>query len=166
MAKELNIQTGDDNPVLRDKAKEVKKVDTNLLDNMRATLNRFDGLGLAAPQVGVSERFFIMKLLRGHDNTSENEEVAQSYTLLECINPEVLQKSEECEMGNEGCLSLPEKYADVSRPSEIVVKFFDRKGNEQILRLNHMNARIFQHEFDHLEGVLFTDYLKWVLLSK
>lgn len=157
MSNVLQIETGEKNSILRAKSKLVKKVSPSLLKDMRETLLEMDALGLAAPQVGKNERIFVMRLLLGE--MSEKKVDYNNFNILECINPEILDKSKECEIGNEGCLSLPKAYADISRSSIITVRFEDKKGKKQILKLEHLNARIFQHEFDHLEGILFTDYL-------
>lgn len=162
MKKIAEIQTGEDNPILRAKSVSVKRVDRVLAEELKETMLAEHGLGLAAPQIGVNERVFTMKLLRGVKNEQENETDAedsdvQDYTVLVCANPEILEKSEEMVLGEEGCLSLPKVWEKVWRHERILVRFMDERGKEKILELSGLNARIFQHESDHLDGVLFID---------
>lgn len=149
----LPIETGTDNEVLRKKAVKVLKVDKRMkkiIGDMIDTLNHEEGLGLAAPQVGISERIIIVRL-----NAKSSHEMT-----IAIINPEILSTSKEIVMGEEGCLSLPDIYDDVERYKEIRVRFQDLSGTTQILDLEGMNARIIQHEMDHLDGILFVDRVK------
>ena len=149
----LKIETGNENPVLREKAKAVKKIDKQtlkLISNMEQTMEEDNGCGLAAPQVGVSERIIIVKL-----NQSTDQEVN-----LAMVNPEIVFHSEETEVDTEGCLSVPKVFDLVRRWRDVIVKFKDKKGREQMLKLSELNARVVQHEIDHLDGVLFTDKLE------
>ncbi|MCK9186365.1 peptide deformylase [Candidatus Gracilibacteria bacterium] len=148
----LKIQTGTENPILRAKSKSVKKFDTVLrkfAKDMKDAMVREDGMGIAAPQVGKNIRMFIVVL--DYDKKSER--------ILPMINPEILSKSEEMEEGEEGCLSVPGKFAKVMRHKEITVEFFDLDGVRQVLNLRHLNARVVQHENDHIDGILFIDRL-------
>lgn len=148
----LKIETGVKNPILRAKSKEVKKFDASLkkfAKDMKEAMVREDGLGIAAPQVGMNIRAFIVVL----DYNKKSEKV------LAMINPEILTKSEEMMEGEEGCLSVPGKFAKVLRHKEITVEFCDLDGVRQILNLRHLNARVVQHENDHIDGILFVDRL-------
>ncbi len=142
----LPIITGADTPVLRTKTKEVSKVTKDivkLLKDMVETTKAVDGLGLAAPQINQSLRLCICKL---------------GGKFVELINPVITWRSEETDIAEEGCLSLPGLWKDVRRPVGIVVKFLDTKGKQQERKLSAIDARVVQHEYDHLEGVLIVDY--------
>lgn len=141
------------NPVLRRKAHKVTDFGPELqklLDDMVDTLHDAPGVGLAAPQVDVSLRAIIIEY--GDD---EDEEVPPK--LYTVINPEIIRVSEETELGSEGCLSIPGYAGEVDRSLAIVVKGQNRQGKPIRIKANGWLARIFQHEIDHLEGVLFTD---------
>ena len=114
-----------------------------LLDDMRETLEESGGVGLAAPQVGILRRVCIVE-------DSEGE-------IIELVNPEVVEVSEETQTGVEGCLSLPGKYGIVTRPEHVVVRAQDRNGDWYEYEGEDIVARCFLHEIDHLDGVLFTD---------
>ncbi|UOD33826.1 peptide deformylase [Deferribacteraceae bacterium V6Fe1] len=144
----LEIKTFPDE-VLRKKSTPVEQIDDNikkLLDDMAETMYEAPGIGLAAPQVGVNKRVIVI------DVTGPEERSG----LLKIVNPEILRMEGECE-GEEGCLSVPQEYADVKRAEKITVKFLDEEGREQILETDGLLARAFQHEIDHLDGVLFID---------
>ncbi|HOJ87426.1 MAG TPA: peptide deformylase [Pseudothermotoga sp.] len=133
-------------PVLRKKAKEVEKIDEaikslvkELFDIMYAT----DGIGLAAPQIGVSLRLFVMD-----DGTPRA-----------LINPVITFKSKETNVAEEGCLSVPEVFENVERSNEVSIKYFDINGDEIEERLTGYSARVAQHEYDHLDGILFIDLI-------
>ena len=114
-----------------------------LLKDMEDTTISADGLGLAAPQVGSLERVCIVRM---------------GEKLTPLINPMITMKNPNTEMGEEGCLSLPNVWLQVPRSVSIIVKYLDTKGVEQERMLEHMDARVVQHEVDHLEGVLIVDY--------
>ncbi|HBB03098.1 MAG: formylmethionine deformylase, peptide deformylase [Candidatus Peregrinibacteria bacterium GW2011_GWF2_38_29] len=147
MAK-LKILTGTDNKILRTKSVEIKPATklTKLIKDMKDTLDEKD-LGLAAPQVGENVRMCLIRL-----NPSTKSE-----TLVFMINPKITEMGREKEIGEEGCLSLPGIWVNVERAKNITVKFLDTKGKEQILMLERLNARIIQHEVDHLDGILMVD---------
>ncbi len=151
----LPIYTGTENEVLRKVAPpvpQVTKKHIKLIKNMKETMVDAHGLGLAAPQVGVSERILIANFQWGDKVGEDQQQVA-------LINPEIIAHSEEEVLAEEGCLSLPELYEKVSRYQNITVKYLDEKGRENMLELEDLNARIVQHEIDHLDGKLFVDYL-------
>jgi len=142
----LPILTGADNPILRSKTKNVPKVTKDILKflkDMEDTLEKADGLGLAAPQVGSLHRLCLVKL---------------NGKVIPLINPEISSRSADQEYAEEGCLSLPDIWVQVPRPVSIVVKYLNAKGQEQERMLDHIDARIVQHEVDHLEGKLILDY--------
>ena len=136
-----------DHPVLRQKAKKVARVDSSivrLLDDLAETMYAAPGAGLAANQIGVPLRVCVVK---GDDN--------QHYGL---VNP-VLVKGEGSQIGYEGCLSFPGWVGEVERHESVTVKGLNRKGKEVRIKSSGFTARAFQHEIDHLDGILFTDRL-------
>jgi len=147
----LPIITAPD-PRLKKKAKPVDKVDDEILqlmDDMLETMYDAPGIGLAAPQVGVLKRVIVL------DISKEGEE-KQSLCLA---NPEVIWESDDIRTYEEGCLSVPEQYAEVKRPAQIKVRFIDRENEIREMEANELLATCIQHEIDHLDGVLFVDYL-------
>lgn len=144
----LEIKTFPDE-VLRRKSILVEKIDDNikkLLDDMAETMYEAPGIGLAAPQVGVNKRVVVIDITGPEERSG----------LLKIINPEIISMEGECE-GEEGCLSIPQEYADVKRAEKITVKFLNEDGKEQILEADGLLSRAFQHEIDHLDGILFID---------
>jgi len=130
--------------ILRKKAKEVLKIDGSihkLLDNMRDTMYEYKGVGLAAPQIGVSKRVIVVDVGDG---------------LIELINPRII-KAEGSETAVEGCLSVPGVLGDVTRPAKVQVEGLNRNGEEVRYDAGELLARAFQHEIDHLNGILFID---------
>ena len=151
MAKREIKLIGDE--ILRKEARKVKKFDTTLhklLDDMAQTMREAPGIGLAAPQIGVQERVIVVEL-------PEDDEDPQSGKLYEFINPEIVFRSNEEVEGEEGCLSIPNIVGDVWRAERIVLKGQDRHGKPQKLEAKDWLARAFQHEVDHVNGVLFID---------
>ena len=151
MAK-LEIIKGADNPILRAMSEPVDRIDSafkKFVKDMHKAMVAANGLGIAAPQVGRNIRAFIVTL-----NFKEANEM-----VVYMVNPEILSHGQELEIAEEGCLSLPEQYGNVERWREVTVKFMDLTGNEQVLKLEGLNARVVQHEKDHLDGVLFVDKL-------
>ncbi|MGH6736954.1 MAG: peptide deformylase [Methyloceanibacter sp.] len=139
-------------PVLRKQAAAVERVDAELrrlMDDMLATMYDAPGIGLAAPQIGVSRRLIVM------DPAKEDA----PKTPLVMLNPEILERSDELRVHEEGCLSIPEVTAEIERPAKVKVAFLDRQGKPQEADLEGIWATIVQHEIDHLNGVLFIDYL-------
>lgn len=146
--------------VLRRKAREVKKFDDNLrtlIDDMVETLREAPGVGLAAPQIGVLEQVVVIEFDEEKENAENEEDEAPPPKLYVVVNPEIKRMSKEKVMGVEGCLSVPGIVGDVERSTSIVVKGKNRNGQKIKLKLSGWIARIFQHEIDHLSGVLFTD---------
>ncbi len=136
-------------PILRKVSEEVKEIDENIVklaDDMFETMYEYIGIGLAAPQVGISLRLVVIDL---RENNEPNRRVF--------INPQIIAKSKEKEKMEEGCLSLPEISASISRPSAITVKALGIDGREFVLEAEGLLARCIQHEMDHLEGIVFTD---------
>ena len=141
-------------PVLREKAETVEDINREVQDlvaAMIATLKRANGLGLAAPQVGVSQKIFIVDL-----SALELTEQVRVF-----INPEIVETSGEITM-EEGCLSFPGLFQKVTRPEQVVIKAIDLDGYEFTLEASGILARAILHEYDHLEGTLFIDHLSTV----
>lgn len=148
------------NPVLTEKASPVGKIDQELqstIDSMILTMRGANGVGLAAPQVGLPLRMAVIETPPEYDE--EDEEIPNSRTLYVIINPEIVWQSRKKVKGVEGCLSIPGYLGEVSRHQAIRVKGLDRRGKALDLKLKGWDARIFQHEIDHLDGVLYTDRL-------
>ncbi|WXR61673.1 peptide deformylase [Peptostreptococcaceae bacterium AGR-M142] len=138
-------KVGDD--VLRKKSKIVEKIDQKiltLLDDMYETMKEADGVGLAAPQIGILKRIAVIDVGEG---------------LVEIINPQIIERKGE-QIGDEGCLSVPNEYGAVKRPNYVKVKALNRDGQEVIIEGEEFFARALCHEIDHLDGVLFIDKLE------
>ena len=147
----LPILTAPD-PALKKISQPVKQVDASirkLMDDMLETMYHAPGIGLAAPQVGVLKRVIVLDLAR------EGEEPQP----LRLANPEVVWVSDDDATYNEGCLSVPEHYADVVRPAACRVKYLDQDNKQQEIAAEGLLATCIQHEIDHLDGVLFIDHL-------
>jgi peptide deformylase len=146
------------NPQLR---KVAKPIDKNyeglaeLIDNMFETMHNADGVGLAAPQVGFSVRLFVVDA----SPAASDEEPELADFKKAFINPTILSTSGEPWAFEEGCLSLPNIREDVMRPEEVVIHYFDENWVEKTETYNSYPARIIQHEYDHLDGKLFVDYI-------
>lgn len=139
-------------PILRKNAAPVERVDAGLqrlIDDMLETMYRAPGVGLAAPQVGISRRLFVM-------DPARDQEPAAPRAFL---NPEIVASGDEMRLYEEGCLSIPEMFAEVERPAAVVVRYLSREGEMREERLEGHAATIAQHEIDHLNGVLFIDHL-------
>jgi peptide deformylase len=147
--------------ILRRKARPVTKFDDKLqvlIDDMVETMRIAPGVGLAAPQVGVSERVIVVEYYENEEQAENDEEAeAAPKRLYAVVNPEITRKSKETEPGVEGCLSIPGLHGEVERHLAITVKGLNRRGQPLTLKLKGWTARIFQHEIDHLNGILFTD---------
>lgn len=137
---------------LRQVCEPVAKVDgevRRVLDDMLETMYAAPGIGLAAPQVGVMQRMLVI-------DVSREGEPKQPYCF---INPKVVWASDEVSTYQEGCLSIPEYYEDVERPSKVRVEYLDRDGAEQEMVVEGLLSTCLQHEIDHLNGVLFIDHI-------
>jgi peptide deformylase len=121
-----------------------------LADDMLETMYDAPGIGLAAPQVGINARLIVLDCVKGDKETPRP---------LIMFNPEIVASSDERSTYEEGCLSIPEQYGDVTRPAEVTVRWIDRNGNEQQEDFADLWATCVQHEVDHLDGKLFIDYL-------
>ena len=154
-------------PILRRKAKPITKFDKNLqtlIDDMIETMRDAPGVGLAAPQVNIGQQLIVVEYAEDEDEEYYDEENIESEVppvkpkiLYVMINPEIVKASEEKVIGVEGCLSIPNIQGEVERHEAIQVKGLNRYGKPLKLKVDGRMARIFQHEIDHLNGVLFTD---------
>ncbi len=139
-------------PRLKIAAKPVQRIDGDvrkLMDDMLETMYRANGIGLAAPQVGTALRVVVCDVARSSEPAAP----------LLLANPEVVWSSEEILLREEGCLSVPEHYAEVERPSEVKVRYLDRDGKEQEVHATGLLSVCLQHEIEHLDGTLFIDHL-------
>lgn len=144
MATRIVRENGDD--VLRKKSKTVEVVDEKikeLVEDMIETMHKYNGVGLAAPQVGVLKRVVVIDL---YDDKGP----------IVLINPEIVKEKGEQEV-DEGCLSFPNQFAKIVRPAEVTVKALDINGKERTIKGKELLAQAFSHEIDHLEGILFVD---------
>ena len=135
---------------LHRKAEPVENIDeafVKTVEEMFQLMYHSNGIGLAAPQVNISRKFFIA------DTREEGEKII-------CINPKIVARLNKEEEMEEGCLSLPGIYGPVSRPVGVTVEYTDINGKPQILKARGLLARVILHEYDHLEGILFIDHLK------
>ena len=145
--------------VLRRKAHTVTKFDKNLqtlVDDMIETMRAAPGVGLAAPQVSISERLIVVEYGEEEEDESEGQQEGPK-KLFVMINPEILKASQETLLGVEGCLSIPNLVGEVERHAAIQVKGLNRHGRPMKVKAEGWLARIFQHEIDHLNGMLFPD---------
>ncbi len=134
------------NPILRKKSQAVKDILAQkiqeLIPQMAETMVNHDGAGLAAPQIGKNIRLIT---------------VNHKDRVLAIINPKITKKSFLKEWGEEGCLSVPDKFGEVKRSKSIIIEYIDEKNNQKILKAPGLLARVIQHEIDHLDGILFID---------
>jgi len=148
----LPIVIGESTPILRAKTVPVKKISKEikkLIADMQDTVAAAKGAGIAAPQVGRSERLCIALIGK---------------TMTAMINPMITWKSESTSIAEEGCLSLPELWLNVSRSTEIIVAYETEAGKKRELKLYGFDARVVQHETDHLDGILITDHRRQTVL--
>ncbi|MCT8159215.1 peptide deformylase [Pseudoruegeria sp. SHC-113] len=141
-------------PRLKKVADEIDTFDAGLkqlADDMLETMYDAPGIGLAAPQIGVLQRIIVL------DCVKEGEGDPAPIVM---VNPQVMWSSEDTSVYEEGCLSIPEQYAEVTRPSEVEVRWFSTEGGEESAKFDKLWATCVQHEIDHLDGKLFIDYLK------
>ena len=139
-------------PFLRQKSIKVEEVNDGIrsfIDDMLETMYDAPGIGLAAIQIGVPKRVIVIDL--GRDNEKKNP--------FYFVNPEIITNSDNNAAYEEGCLSVPGQFAEINRPDKCKIKYLDYNGNDQILDAEGLLATCIQHEMDHLEGILFIDYL-------
>ena len=140
------------NKILRQVSKTVERVgkeEQNLMDDMIETMYKANGIGLAAIQIGVPKRIIVMDI-------SKNDEKKNP---MYFVNPIIKNKNSDLSRYEEGCLSVPDQFAEVDRPSSCEVEYLDYNGEKKILKTSGLLATCIQHEMDHLEGILFIDYL-------
>ncbi len=130
----------------------------SLIDDMIETMHNASGIGLAAPQVGRTERLFVVDVTPMADDMANDEEPIPPQPMV-FINPEIVGESESTVDLEEGCLSIPEVQEVVTRPDRVRMRYLDRNFESQEIETGSVLARVLQHEHDHLNGVLFTDYL-------
>ena len=139
-------------PILRKKSNILEKVDDELrilLDDMLETMYAAPGIGLAAVQIGILKRLIVIDISK--DKEKKNP--------IFLINPEIISKSKNTSIYEEGCLSLPGHFAEIERPEECQIKYIDYDGKKKEMKANGLLSTCIQHEIDHLEGILFIDYL-------
>lgn len=142
-------------PVLKKQAQDIEKDDIDvqqLAEDMFETMHNAQGIGLAAPQIGKSLRMFIADA-----SPLEDEEIGDWKQVF--INPEIIEETGDDWAFEEGCLSIPTIREDVMRPEKLKITYFDENWEEHTEEFDGMQARIIQHEYDHIEGILFTDHL-------
>jgi peptide deformylase len=147
----LPIITAPD-PRLKIKAKPVTRVDAatrRLMDDMLETMYQSIGIGLAAPQVGIGQRIIVIDAAREGEKANP----------IRIANPEIVWRSDQTTVANEGCLSVPEHYADVERAAEIRLRYIDEENEIREMDAKGLLATCIQHEIDHLDGVLFVDHI-------
>ena len=140
------------NPLLREISKEVKKVgkeEQNLMDDMLDTMYAANGIGLAAIQIGIPKRIIVMDISK-----DENKKEPRYF-----VNPKIKNKDISKSTYEEGCLSVPNQFAEIDRPKKCDVEYLDYNGEKKILHAEGLLATCIQHEMDHLDGILFIDYL-------
>lgn len=144
-------------PVLRTRAHKIREVTPEtrqLLEDMVDTMRAAPGVGLAAPQIGVSQRLIVVEYA---DEEEDSDGAAKPPRLFAMVNPEIVRRSEESVSGTEGCLSIPGYLGVVDRATSVTVKGLNRFGQPMRVKASGWLARIFQHEIDHLDGVLYID---------
>jgi len=150
-------------PMLHEPSRRVRRVDAHLeelIEDMIETMRAADGIGLAAIQVGVPERVVIVEVPVLRDDEADVSEEPPETELHVLINPEIVEASEELTEGIEGCLSIPGWVGEVDRYTEVTVEALGREGRPVRIHAEGLLARVFQHEVDHCEGVLFIDHIE------
>ena len=139
-------------PILRKKCEPLEKVDAStkkLMDDMLETMYAAPGIGLAATQIGILKRLVVIDISKEKEKRNP----------LFLVNPQIIHQSKKTSVYEEGCLSLPGQYAEIERPAECTIKYIDYNGKEKELKSEGLLATCIQHEVDHLNGILFIDYL-------
>ena len=150
------------NKILREKSSLVEKVDEDLqklMDDMLETMYAAPGIGLAAIQVGVPKRVIVLDIGWRDKSESQNDKREERRNPMYFVNPEIIEKSLNNSTYEEGCLSVPGQFAEINRPDKCHVKYLDYHGQAKEIKVEGMLATCIQHEIDHLEGILFIDYL-------
>jgi peptide deformylase len=140
------------NKILRQVSKEVEKVgeeEKKIMDDMLETMYQANGIGLAAIQIGIPKRIIVIDLAKGEEKKNP----------MYFVNPVIKNKNQNLATYEEGCLSVPDQFAEVDRPSTCEVEYLDYHGEKKILKAEGLVATCIQHEMDHLQGILFIDYL-------
>ena len=151
------------NKILREKSLKVNQVDKDLqklMDDMLEPMHAAPGIGLAAIQVGVPKRVIVLDIgWRNKSESTNSEKQEKQKTPMYFVNPEIIDKSTNNSTYEEGCLSVPGQFAEIARPNKCHIKYLDYYGQPKELAAEGMLATCIQHEIDHLEGILFIDYL-------
>ena len=140
------------NKILRQVSKQVEKVgdeEKKIMDDMLETMYQANGIGLAAIQIGIPKRIIVIDLAKGEEKKNP----------MYFVNPVIKNKNQNLATYEEGCLSVPDQFAEVNRPSTCEVEYLDYNGEKKILKAEGLVATCIQHEMDHLQGILFIDYL-------
>tara|TARA_B100000214_G_C23787854_1_gene544448 strand:- start:192 stop:716 length:525 start_codon:yes stop_codon:yes gene_type:complete len=140
------------NKILRQVSKQVEKVgeeEKKIMDDMLETMYQANGIGLAAIQIGIPKRIIVIDLAKGEEKKNP----------MYFVNPVIKNKNQNLATYEEGCLSVPDQFAEVDRPSTCEVEYLDYHGEKKILKAEGLVATCIQHEMDHLQGILFIDYL-------
>ncbi len=148
-------------PILKQAADPVAVVDDAvraLLDDMLATMYDAPGIGLAAPQIGVSQRLVVLDVAE-RSASEGGEEMPAEPTPLKLVNPEIVWASDDMSLYEEGCLSIPDYYEEVERPTAVRVRYLDEDGTQREIEADGLLATCLQHEIDHLDGILFIDHI-------
>lgn len=145
------------NPILKKEAEEIKEGEdlSELIQDMFNTMDHANGVGLAAPQINKGVRLFVIDSNLMMDEEDEEKGIRKAF-----INPIILDEYGDNFGFEEGCLSIPEVRADIIRPEKLTIEYFDENWNLKEEEFSGLTARVIQHEYDHLEGILFIDYLK------
>jgi len=153
-------------PRLKKMSEPVEKVDSSIrqiMDDLLETMYSTNGIGLAAIQVGIAKRILVMDLEYGskryQDENGNDQEEKKKPNPIFMVNPKIVKMSEEENTYEEGCLSFPGQYADVTRPKKVTIEYLDYDGNQKFLEADDLLSTCVQHEIDHLNGVTFVDYL-------
>jgi len=144
-------------PVLKKEAEEIREGEdvSGLITDMFDTMGKANGVGLAAPQINKGIRLFVLDSNLMLDEEDEEKGIRKAF-----INPIILDEYGDKYVFEEGCLSIPEIRAEITRPEKLTIEYFDENWNLKEEEFTGMTARVIQHEYDHLEGILFVDYLK------
>lgn len=140
--------------------KFTKKEINDLVKSMKATMIAKDGIGLAANQVGLDMRLFVVQIMKLDRRGNPRSPTRTEQKFYAIFNPEIIKKSEEKTILEEGCLSVPDAYGEVMRPEKITIAGYDKNGRKTKIKAWGLLARVFQHEVDHLNGTLYIDKVK------